>query len=166
MTLNLLKNYNAHLDIAALSEAHRKTSLQGVFNRDFIIATPLFQGKRITPTPIDGEIPMQTLFTHLTTVITDQKTRKREFEMDRSKRLHWVKYHLDLSKQNNVLVFSIKEPEGNRTYIYDIDEKYVIVLEPKPTDVYFLLSAYHLKGKDAARNKILKKYKRRLETVL
>ena len=45
----------------------------------------------------------------------------------------------------------------------DKDEKYVIVLEPLHyKDEYFLLTAYHLEGKDAARDKMVKKYKRRM----
>ena len=49
-----------------------------------------------------------------------------------------------------MLCFSVKEPEGIRTYIYDKNEKYVIVLEPKHKNtIYYLLTAYHLRGKDA-----------------
>ncbi len=56
-----------------------------------------------------------------------------------------------------MICFSVKEPDGVRTYIYDKDEKYVIVLEPKHNNtIYYLLTAYHLRGKDAQRNKILK----------
>ena len=66
-----------------------------------------------------------------------------------------------------MLVFSVAEPNATRTYIYDSDEKYVIVLEPmRNKDEYYLLTAYHIEGKDAARNKILKKYNRRLPDVL
>jgi len=167
MPLNLLLRYNSHLDISGLPASQRITSLKGIFERDFTNQVTLsLNGKRITPTPIDGQIPMETLFRHLTTVIIDQKTRSREFEMDRSKRLHWVKYHLEGNKKSDMLIFSVKEPDGNRTYVYDIAEKYVIVLEPKPKNIYFLLSAYHLKGKDAARDKMLKKYKRKLDEIL
>ena len=65
-----------------------------------------------------------------------------------------------------MLVFSVKEPEGVRTYIYDKDEKYAIVLEPlHHKNEYFLLTAYHLQGKDAARDKMVKKYKRKLNDL-
>lgn len=61
-----------------------------------------------------------------------------------------------------MLYFSVAEPRSVRTYIYDVDEKYVIVLEPRRNgSAYYLLTAYHLEGKDAARNKILNKYNRR-----
>lgn len=97
----------------------------------------------------------------------DKATRAREFDMHRSMRLHWVRFHLDHSKQDDVLHFSVKEPEGIRTYIYDVTEKYVVILLPKPKyNVYFLLTAYHLRGKDSERDKILKKYnKRRLNEI-
>jgi len=66
-----------------------------------------------------------------------------------------------------MLFFSVKEPEGVRTYIYDTDEKYVIILEPlRNINQYYLLTAYHLMGKDAKRDKILNKYKRKLDEVL
>jgi len=167
MPLNLLKTYNKLLDFGAYNEYKRRKSLQGVFDRDFTNNSSLrFKNKPIQPTPKNGEIPMATLFTHLTTVITDRATRQRRFERCRSERLHWVKFHIDESKDDDVLQFSVKEPEGVRTYIYDKTEKYVVVLEPlRKVNEYYLLTAYHLTGKDAKRNKILKKYKRKLNEI-
>jgi hypothetical protein len=168
MPLNLLKRYNELLDLASLTEQQRLTSLKGVFSEAFINRQPIhFNGKIVIPCPKDGAIGMDTLFRHLTTVITDRATNKREFEMSRSKRLHWVRFHIDCKKKDNMMLFSVKEPEGLRTYLYDIDEKYVIVFEPKlAQNVYFLLTAYYLEGKDAQRDKIVKKYKRKLDEVL
>jgi hypothetical protein len=168
MPLNLIKRYNDLLDINGLSPRDRNETLLGVFNHDITTHRNFsFRGKKITPTPEDGQLKVDTLFRHLTTVIVDKKTRKREFEIHRSHRLHWVKYHIEEKKQNNMVCFSVKEPEGLRTYIYDKDEKYVIVLEPKHNNtIYYLLTAYHVKGKDAKRDKIMKKYKRKLNDVL
>ena len=168
MPLNLLKKYNSHLDLAGLTEAQRKQSLLGVFNKDIANNNSFkFLNKQITPTPLDGVIKMETLFNHLITVIVDKETRKREFDIHRSLRLHWVKFHIDQMKKENMLHFTVKEPEGFRTYIYDKDEKYVIVLEPlRNKTEYYLLSAYHLTGKDNKRDKIEKKYKRKLNEVL
>lgn len=167
MPFNLLKKYNQLLELAAFNPYQRKQSLLGVFDRDFTNNTNLqFRNMKIIPTPVDGAIEMDTLFTHLTTEIVDKVTRRREFDMHRSVRLHWVRYHIDGRKQDEVLHFSVKEPEGIRTYIYDIPEKYVIVLEPRPASrAYFLLTAYHVRGKDSKRDKILKKYKRKLEEI-
>jgi len=168
MPLNLIKTYNALLDFGGVNSYQRKNSLQLIFNRDFIDNTPIvYNGKEIFPTPKDGEDSMDRLFIHLTTTITDLKTRKREYDNDRSQRLHWLRFHIDLQKTEKVLAFSVKEPSGIRTYIYDIEELYVIILEPlRKVQAYYLLTAYYLKGKDRKRNKILKKYKRRLSEMI
>jgi hypothetical protein len=168
MPLNLIIRYNSLLDVGAYNAQQRKQSLRAVFDRDITQNAHFkFNKKRIQPTPLNGVIVMDTLFTHLTTVITDYTTKQREFDLQRAVRLHWVKYHIDFKKKENILHFSVKEPQGNRTYIYDKDEKYVIVLEPlRKVNEYYLLTAYHLTGKDAKRNKILKKYKRKLTELL
>jgi len=168
MPLNQLKKYNLLLELSALNPTQRNHSLKGIFDRDITHNNSfIFRGKQISPTPKDGEIKMSTLFTHLTTEMVDNKTRERIFEMDRSVRLHWVKYHIDENKKDKMYVFSVKEPEGNRTYIYDIDEKYVIILEPlRKVQSYYLITAYYVKGKDAKRDKIMKKYKRKLNDIL
>lgn len=168
MPLNLIKIYNALLDIASMGSSQRMESLRRIFKRDFEDSSPSFLQKPVYPTPQNnGEIPMDTLFRHLTTEMEDKSTRTRYFEMDRSKRLHWVRFHLDQKKQDNMLLFTVKEREGFRTYYYDTDEKYVIVLEPlRDGHSYYLLTAYYIKGKDAQRDKMIKKYKRKLNEVL
>ena len=168
MPFNLLVKYNSLLSIEGMTVPQRKKSLKGVFDRDIRNNSDFsFRKKKINPTTADGEDSMERLFKHLTTVITDKKNRRRDFENSRSIRLHWIKYHLEELKKENIYVFSVEEPEGKRTYIYDKEEEYIIVLEPlrmKPE--YFLLSAYHLEGKDKARNKMMKKYGRRLQELL
>lgn len=168
MPLNLIKKYNELLDFGAYTEYQRRMSLKGVFDRDFTNNPDFrYRAKPIQPTPQNGEIPMETLFTHLTTVITDYATRKRTFDIDRSVRLHWVKYHLQDNDDPSILHFSVKEPNGFRTYVYDKAEKYVIILEPlRKINEYYLLTAYYLRGKDAKRDKIMKKYKRKLDEIL
>lgn len=165
MPTNLLKRYNTLLELAALNEHQRIASLKGVFNRDIIENKNFkFRLKQIKPTTADGEDSMERLFRHLTTCITDKATQHREFEMARSMRLHWIRHHVEERKLDNMYVFSVDEPRsGIRTYIYDSDENYVIVLKPlRNGSDYYLLTAYYLEGKDAARNKMMKKYKRRL----
>lgn len=165
MPFNLLKIYNQHLEIAHMNDFERKESLMRVFNRDianndnFIIF-----GKQITPTHEDGEIKMSTLFTHLTTEIIDKATKARGFDISRACRLHWVKHHI--VNHNQFIVFSVKEPEGIRTYLYNQVEKYVIILEPlRDGTSYYLITAYHLTGRDNKRDKIMKKQKRKLDKV-
>ncbi|MDD3945184.1 MAG: hypothetical protein PHS38_10775 [Bacteroidales bacterium] len=167
MPTNLLKVYNQLLELNSLNEAQRRASLKGIFNRD-IVHNPdfSFRKKKINPTPAEGQDTMERLFTHLTTVITDKVTRHREYENARSVRLHWLKHHIEEQKAENI-IFSVEEPEGIRTYIYDRDEEYVIVLEPmRNGEEYYLLSAYHIEGKDKARNKMAQKHKRRLRYLL
>ena len=98
----------------------------------------------------------------------DKEINHREFDMSRSRRLHWIRHHVEQLLPDNRLCFSVAEPRNVRTYIYDVDEKYVIVLEPlRNGTAYYLLTAYHLEGKDAARNKIMNKYRfRRLPNLL
>lgn len=169
MPFNQIKKYASLLDITGMSPHERTISLKNIFNRDITqdYVNFKFKTKQITPTPLDGEITMDTLFRHLTTVIVDKKTRKREFDVHRSQRLHWIKYHIQETKKVNMLIYSTKEPNGYRTYIYDINEKYVIVLEPlRKREEYYLLTAYYVRGKDAKRNKFEKKYRRRLGELL
>lgn len=170
MPLNLTKKYNDLLDLLGLPDKQRTESLRRIFNRD-IENNPafMFNGKPIYPTPKeDGKIAMENLFNHLTRKEVDKETHHREFDMSRSQRLHWIRYHIEQRKPDNMLYFSVAEPRAARTYIYDIDEKYVIVLEPRNNNTtYYLLTAYHLEGKDAARDKIMSKYnRRRLSTLL
>ncbi len=161
MPTNLLKKYPELLEIGHLNEGQRRRSLRGVFDKD-ITNNPVFkfQGKQIRPTTAEGEEPLDLLFRHLTTVVVDQATKKREFEMGRSLRLHWVKHHIEEKKQNRMRVFSVQESQGNRTYIHDMDERYVIVLEPlRNVNEYYLLTAYHLEGRN--HRKMENKYRRR-----
>ncbi|PVV54098.1 hypothetical protein [Chryseobacterium sp. HMWF035] len=169
MPINLLKEYNNLLELGAFNVRQRTESLKRIFDRDFVDCDPIiFNNKKVTPTPVNGVITMETLFSHLTTVMEDKKLRNRVFDNHRAVRLHWIKFHLLLKKQNNVLTFSVQEPEGVRTYIYDVEEKYVVILEPLRNGIeYYLLTAYKLSGKDAERNKILSKYnKRRLDQIV
>ena len=170
MPLNLLKTYNQLLDISSFNEFQRKKSLKGVFDRDITNNRNFkFRQKQIIPTPAEGVDAMERLFAHLTTVTVDKNTNKREFDIERAVRLHWIKYHIEECKKDSVIVFSIKEQERIRTYIYDIDEKYVIILEPMrdlSKKEYALLTAYYERGKDKERSKIMAKYKRRLSDVL
>jgi hypothetical protein len=168
MPINLLKKYNDLLDIMGLPPHQRDVSLRNIFDKDIRNNNNFkFRAKQITPTPLNGTIEMETLFTHLTSVIVDEKTKKRDFDIHRSQRLHWVRYHINEQKRENMIVYSIKELNGYRTYIYDKEEMYVIVLEPlRNTNEYYLLTAYNLRGKDKLRNKFLKKYKRKLDEIL
>jgi len=174
MPLNLIKTYPQLLEIAHMNEYQRNQSLQGVFNRDVVHNTNFqFKNKQIRPTKQDGEPPMQTLFRHLTTQEDkDEKGKKlgtRSFEVARSVRLHWIKHHINELKKDDVDVFSygdrINRKDVIRTYIYDISQEYVIILEPQRSGTdYYLLTAYHL-NKPGGKKQIEKKRKKKLDKV-
>jgi hypothetical protein len=174
MPLNLLKTYPQLLELGHLNEHQRTESLQRIFKRDIEENSGLnFRTKIIRP--IKGEEPsMVILFRHLTNEeieLEDEngnKYPKRIFEMDRSQRLHWIRYHLEEKKKDNIEVFSVEERDQKkrkdiiRTYIYDMEQKYIIVLDPQRTlKDYYLVTAYHL-NKDYGEKKINKLMKRRL----
>ncbi|WKZ69980.1 MAG: hypothetical protein QY331_01765 [Melioribacteraceae bacterium] len=165
MPLNLLKVYNQLLEIDHLSEIDRTASLKGIFNRDIRNNTSFkFREKQINPISVETDA-MDILFKHLTTVKINNNSAERTFEPDRSKRLHWIKHHIEENKTERMLIFSVEDPEGVRTYIFDEDENYVIILEPyRNESEYYLLTAYYLNTRN--RKKIRNKYKRKLETLI
>jgi hypothetical protein len=158
MPLNLLKTYNDVLDLIYSTDRRNIESIRGVFNRDFVNEQPFFRSSLIRPTTAEGEDTINRLFRHLTTVITEESTNRREFDSDRSIRMHWIKYHLSESKTTNMLLFTVDDER--RSYILDRDEHYVIVLEPSRADnSFFLLTAYKLMP---SRYKgLMKKYEKR-----
>lgn len=166
MDFNILKKYPSLLDLAYMTVSQRNESLKNIFQRDIENNQKFtFRTKGVRPHKIDGKETMAVLLNHLTTKEDkDEKGKKlgsRCFEMARSQRLHWVKYHIDELKKDNVEVFSfvdrVKGKSVIRTYIYDMDQEYVIVLEPDKTRLdYYLLTAYFLNelgGKDQIENK-------------
>ncbi len=109
MPTNLTKVYNQLLELLYLSTAQNLQSLRRVFDRDFCNGTVYCRDFSIRPTPAEGEDTMDRLFRHLTTVITDEATRKREFESERSIRLHWIRFHLEEKAPDKLLVFKVEE---------------------------------------------------------
>lgn len=175
MPFNLLKTYSDLLEVSHLNSNQRTLSLRGVFNRDIQDNLGLnFRTKIIRPVKKDdGESSLDVLFNHLITQDTlDAKGRKtgaREFEINRSLRLHWVRYHIEESKHENIAIFSyLDRIDGTnviRTYIYDKDQSYVVILEPQKSHLdYYLITAYHL-NKDFGYKQIEKKLKNKLEEL-
>lgn len=174
MPHNLIKTYPKLLEIGHYNEYQRKDSLKGIFKKD-IEENPYFKykTKQIRPTKAEGIDPMERLLRHLTThdEIDDKgkKTGARCFEMARSVRLHWIKHHIDEKKTHNIDVFSFEDRiDGRdviRTYIYDMDEEYIIILEPQRSGLdYFLITAYHL-NEPGGKKQIGKKQKRKLDVL-
>ena len=177
MPFNLLKKYPELLEILHLREKERKASLYGVYRRDIENNEAfMFREKRIYPIKSDGEVDMQREFMHLTT--TDDKepegaaTKQRVFEPDRSRRLHWIRHHIEERTPHVLKVFSCEERDMKhrknvqRTYVYDTKEKYVIVLQPQRNPYgYYLLTAYYL-NRPGGEKKMTKMMKKKLKEVL
>lgn len=176
MPLNLLKKYPELLEIGHLAEIDRNSSLKAVFKRD-IEDNPDLKFRTKVIRPIKGEEPaMQLLFRHLTTeeieeADRDGKTYKRRiFEIHRSQRIHWIKFHVGEHLKNVISVFSTEERVNGknafRTYIYDHKQRYVIVMEPQRSGKdYYLLSAYYL-NRSYGEKMLQKKIKNKLPHLL
>jgi hypothetical protein len=176
MPLNLLKKYPELLELAHLSIVDRIKSLQGIFKRDFEENPNLkFRAKTIRPIK-DDEPAMQTLFHHLTTEEIEEDDengrvfKRRVFEIHRSVRLHWIRFHIEEKLKDVIKVFSTEERVNGRityrTYIYDYKQRYVIVLEPQRSGQdYYLLSAYYL-NRPYGEKMIQKKMKHKLPQLL
>lgn len=174
--LNILKKYPELLDIKGLSERERQDDLLRIFKRD-IEDNPnfAFRSWKIYPIKAEGEADMGRLFKHLTCkevmVEEDGNTYpKRIFEMDRSQRLHWINHHVSERTPQNVDVFTIEERDKKKrkvkkTYIYDKQEEYVIVLEQQRSNAFYLLTAYHL-NEEYGKKSLSKKMKKRISTPI
>lgn len=174
MPTNFLKTYPDLLELSYLTQPQRTISLLGIFKRDFEDNPALnFRSKKIRPLKGD-QPPMELLFRHLTTEElterdeTGRNYTKRVFEMDRSQRMHWIRFHLEERKPENLQVFSVEERDQKhrmdiiRTYIYDNKQKYVIVLDPQRSKKdYYLVTAYYL-NKELGEKKMKKLVKRKL----
>ncbi|WP_212768254.1 hypothetical protein [Larkinella sp. C7] len=156
-----------------LTERERREALYEIFRRD-IEENPNFSFRGRLIRPFKGEEPeMQLLFSHLITHDVEenqngQTIKRREFEMMRAQRLHWIWHHIQEKHPHDMELFSVEERHQSRwvikTYILDKQQRYVIILEPyrKQPD-YYLITAYHLQ--DRSFKKIMQKLGRRLPVV-
>jgi cytochrome oxidase Cu insertion factor (SCO1/SenC/PrrC family) len=171
MPHNLLKIFNHLLEIGHLTEHQRIESLRRVFERDFD-DTLNFRTKLIRPIKKDGQHTVDAAFRHLITRDDyDEKGKKlgRSFEMARSVRLHWIKHHLLESTPAAIEIFSFQDRVDGRdrvrTYIYDHENRYVIILEPQKSRLdYYIITAYHL-NEPGGEKQIKNKLKNRLPEI-
>ena len=122
---------------------------------------------------------MDRQFTHLTSEEIQERDedgnflpKRRVFEKDRAQRLHWIRSLIDELIISGIIVFSVVERDAEKrkdiakTYIYDSNEKYVIVLEcQRNRSTYYLLTAYYF-NRNYAEKEIKKKMKKRLPNIL
>ncbi len=106
--------------------------------------------------------------------VEEDEVKHRVFDIHRSRRLHWIKPHIDETiGEAAIEVFSVIERDQKnrkditRTYIYNKPQKYVVVLEPqvRSGNAYYLLTAYYL-DEDYGEKQMKKKMKKRLQEVL
>ena len=174
---NLTKEYPELLDLAHYpNEKQRDEVLKAIYERD-IEDNPFFKfrEKRIYPIKDDGAVEMARELMHLTRKeVEEEGVKHRVFDIQRSRRLHWIKPHMEESTgEANIEVFSVVERDQKnrkdiaRTYIYNKFQKYVIVLEPqiRSGNAYYLLTAYYL-DEDYGEKMMKKKMKKRLQEVL
>lgn len=176
MPLNLTKVYNNVLDLEFMAEKDRTKSLMKIFDRD-IANNDLFQfrEKIIRPIKVDGKPALDILFNHLTcSSVLNRDNHGREFksrsifDIKRSQRLHWIWHHIQ--EKDEIRIFSVNERVNGkdviRTYLWDVLQDYVIVLEPfRETKDYYLLTAYYLEKELGGINAMKKRYKRKLDDI-
>lgn len=134
-----------------------------------------FREKRIYPIKDDGAVEMARELMHLTCKeVEEDGVKHRVFDIHRSRRLHWIKPHIDeTTGEADIEVFSVVERDQKnrkdiaRTYIYNKPQKYVIVLEPqvRSGNAYYLLTAYYL-DEDYGEKQLKKKMKKCLKELL
>ena len=170
MTLNLIKRYSNLLEIQSLDYQQRDISLKRIFKRDIEDNTNFkYAGKPIYPVKKQGYPTMETLFNHLITKGDEgSKINSRSFDMHRSQRLHWIKHHINNSSSINIFNHTdrIRGKDAIRTYLFDEEQKYIIILEPRTEgiDLYYLITAYYLDQK-YGEDQIKKKMKNKLPNI-
>ena len=174
---NLTKKYPELLDLSHYpNETQRNKVLIAIYERD-IEDNPSFKfrEKRIYPIKDDGAVEMARELMHLTCKeVEEDGVKHRVFDINRSRRLHWIKPHIDeTTGEADIEVFSVVERDQKnrkditRTYIYNKPQKYVIVLEPqvRSGNAYYLLTAYYL-DEDYGEKQLKKKKKKCLKELL
>lgn len=179
MPLNLLKKYPELLELTG-SLRDMNASLKRIYVRD-IEDNPDFKFRGIPIHPIkaeEGQLEMDMTFSHLTTrefeQVDDSGNKlppRREFDIHRSVRLHWINHHVHELTPENISVFTIiewdqkKREDVKHTYIYDRGQKYVIVFDRREQKHFRLLTAYYL-NEPYAEKMMAKKMKKKLPEVL
>ena len=180
MPLNLLKKYPELLILSGSVDA-MKASLHKIYLRDIEDNNDFkFRGIQIHPLKSkEGQLEMNRTFDHITTrefPQYDEKGKllplsKREFDMPRAVRLHWINHHVHEYTPKNIEVFTIVERDQKKradvkhTYIYDKVERFVIVFDRREEKDFYLLTAYYL-NEPYAEKMMRKKMKKKEANVL
>jgi hypothetical protein len=178
MAINYIKKYKSLLELNHLNEGSRRVSLKAIFDRDISNNEKFnFNNKIIRPLKKEDIIDVESLFKHLTHKTENEIDNKGKviktrdyFDVERSKRLHWILPHIENKIQSEIRVFSannrIRNKDLVRTYIHNVEENYIIILEPQRSGMdYYFITAYYLEKKYGGLNMIKNKYKNRLDEV-
>jgi hypothetical protein len=178
MAINSIKKYNKFLELNHFNEWQRKESLKAIFDRDIADNTTFnFQKKIIRPLKKEDEYNVEDLFKHLTYRTEKYKTNKKQkfksrdiFDIERSKRLHWILPHINEKVKEEVRVFSSNyRKDGKdvvRTYIHNVIENYIIILEPQRSGLdYYFITAFYLEKKYGGLKMIKNAYQNKLDEV-
>jgi hypothetical protein len=153
--------------MAKVNPWHERTydELYAVFRRDLLNAKLTYLGCNVWFYPDTEEEGKETIFWHLTS--RDDRTQHppvRLPDLRRSERLPWIKALITHcpDKCGDILDWDHEEGDGSiKTYIWLHRLDFVIILKRLPDGRRRLITSYHLDG-DHQRNKIRKKYDRRL----
>lgn len=139
--------------------------LYQILINDFKISQPLFKGFRVgwRRNPLvnaPGEVyhNREEAFHHLTTKEVDKKSKKREFDYERCKRVSWAKpvivnYCCKRDCCTNRIVTWNDSKIKNRLKIFFPEERYIIILDKRKTmnaitqdynEYYVLVTAYYI----------------------
>ncbi len=178
MAINIIKRYSDFLELNHYSSSQKTASLKTIFDRDIGDNVNFkFKNKIIRPLKKEDVIDVESLFKHLTHRTDRTKDKKGKviisrsiFDVERSKRLHWISPHLKGKITDEVKIFSsnnrIRGKNVIRTYIYNVTQDYVIILQPQRSKLdYYFITAYYLEKKYGGPKMINNKYKNKLEEV-
>lgn len=178
MAINYIKTYKSLLEINHFNEWDRKISLKAIFDRDIANNDSFkFKEKIIRPLKKEDIFDVESLFKHLTYRTEDIKDKRgikiktRDiFDFERSKRLHWILPHIKENINEEIRTFScnvrLRGKYVTRTYLHNVTENYVIILEPQRSGLdYYLITAYYLEKKYGGPNTINKLYENKLNEV-
>jgi hypothetical protein len=137
--------------------------LYRIFVHDFIVSSPLYEGRLILwdDRKLDGQY--EEGFWHLITR-EDYTTGNRLFDPPRAERLPWCAPVINNSGDPAVKLWNYREGGGRiRTYLWLEQFDYVIILEIRSQrrgEVAFLFTAFHVDGA-STRKKLQNKYANR-----
>lgn len=178
MAINYIKKYKDLLEINYFKEHERTISLRDIFDRDIADNSSFtFQNRIIRPLKKEDIYDVDSLFKHLTHRTSEEKDKRGviikkrdDFDFERSKRIHWILPHIKESIKDEIRIFSsivrVKGKDVTRTFIHNVTENYIIILEPQRSGLdYYLITAFYLEKKYGGPNMVKGLYKRKLQEV-